>query len=205
MPCTENSPDSFDDIMVKKGEVIDYFESQIDPNEDLIFITWSPDPKEMPDSDFYLQHQVNVKILADYAKACSLCVWCVESTMLGIPHYHGWYQIRDSTELSRIAIIKTLQRFGRVKVTKCERSYKINNYEERKNGLYYYKKDLLDSMIEMEPNPIISTSETTVNFDTLDIVGFFSKEKDTMKTLKDKVSDRKFFRDFYSNTLSTVN
>lgn len=174
-------------------------ECSIDEGRELYLITWSPDPKELPDADFYLQHNINVQILSDYLKCCYTGAFCVESTQMGNPHYHGWYQVESKLELCRIAIIKTMGRFGIVKIVKA-RSYKIFNWSEKCNALYYYKKDVLDAMYNIDPNPITKDSLSTVDFDVLSMVGFFSRDRYD-KTIQDKISDRKFYRDFYSDTI----
>lgn len=198
----EGSLQVLEEVLLR-GAIVEAMEDYIDRDKPLYLMTWNPDPKETPDADFYLQHNTHVSILSDYLKCCYAGLFCVESTQLGNPHYHGWYQIEDSIELARIAIMKTLQRFGMVKVAKA-RSYKINDYNECKNALYYYKKDLLDTMLAMVPNPISKYTESTVDFDKMDMIGFFSKEKNTQVTLRDKISDRKFYRDFYTDSISTL-
>ena len=189
-------------ILIDRSCIVYNEETLIDDDKELYLITWCPDPKEMPDCDFYLQHNINVETLSDYLKCCSAGMFCVESTQLGNPHYHGWYQIDAQKELHRICIVKTLQRFGIVKIATA-RSYKVNRWFEKANALYYYKKDLVDSMLCMTPNPITKDTISTVKFDVMDMVGFFAKDK-SMKTLKDKISDRKFYREFYGDTISKL-
>jgi len=196
----------FDDDVIKQRiidatEQIEYCESCIDPDEKLYLFTWSPDPKDMPDADLYLQHNVNISTLSDYLKCCSAGVFCVEATQLGNPHYHGWYQINNDYELVRIAIMKTLQRFGNVKLTPGHK-YKIFNWKERGNCLYYYKKDIC-TYYSMLPNPITKDSVSTVNFDILDMVGFFKGDK-AMHKVKDVLSNVQFYRQFYEDTLFTL-
>lgn len=183
------------------SDKVEYFENMIDDSYEVYLITWCPDPKEMPDSDIYLQHSVNVDMLAHYLTYCSAGLFCVESTQLGNPHYHGWYQVSSKYELHRIACIKTMQRFGIVKIVEAKH-YKIFNWKEKGNALYYYKKDLREKFKDIHPNPIAYCDRTTVNFDTLDMVGFFSKDRKNMKSIRDVVSDRKFYREFYKDTLS---
>lgn len=183
-------------------EIVRCVEESIDINRQLYLITWCPDPKEMPDSDFYLQHSMHVETLAGYCKTCYSCVFCVESSQMGNPHYHGWYQVDSSKEKGRIVMIKVMQRFGIVKIAKA-RSYKINNYSERCNALYYYKKDLLDSMLEVEYNPITKDTECLINFDQLDLVGFLSLNS-RLYTFRDKMSERKYYREFYSDTIAQL-
>lgn len=188
--------------VIEISECIEHEESKIVSDQPVYLITWCPDPKELPDADFYLQHNVNAQLLIDYLMQCRCGIFCVESTQIGNPHYHGWYQVRDSSELARVAIIKTMQRFGIVKIAKAKKIKRFC-WSENANALYYYKKDCLDACLNVTPNPITSASFVTVNFDVMDLVGFFSKDK-SCKTIKDKVSDRKFYRDFYSDTISTL-
>lgn len=190
-------------MLEQKSEIIEFFENTIEEDLELYLITWSPDPKELPDSDFYLQHNMNVDILSSYLKCCHTGLFCVESTQLGNPHYHGWYQVSDSLELHRLAVIKAMQRFGIVKIAKA-RTYKIFNWKEQANALYYYKKDLLDAMFTMDPNPITKDSVSTVNFDILEMVGFFNKDLRGMPTIKDTMTNRQFYRQFYGDTIGTI-
>lgn len=192
-----------DERILNIGELIEFFESSIDDSLQLYLIIWSPDPKEMPDADFYLQHNVNIDMLKAFLLNVHLGMFTVESSQLGRPHYHGWYQVDLDLELGRIAAVKTMNRFGDVKIAKC-RSYKINNYSERKNGLYYYKKDVYGAMGLVDPNPIVASSSSTINFDNIDLVGFFSKDKGGMMTIKEKISDRQFYRDYYKDTIGFI-
>lgn len=186
--------------LIERSWVIEYNESCIDPTEELYLLTWCPDPKELPDSDFYLQHNMNVSLLSDYLKACACGLFCVESTQQGNPHYHGWYQVNPEKEIYRISLIKTLKRFGDVRIVKS-RSHKVNSYNERKNSLYYYKKDLFTSMLAIDPNPITCSTESTVNFEAANFASFFSAGKVRDTTIADKISDRKFYREFYADSL----
>jgi len=189
-------------MLEQKTEVIEFWESSIDDEKKVYLVTWSPDPKELPDCDFYIQHQVNIEILADYLKCCSAGLFCVESTQLGNPHYHGWYQIDDNKELARIALIKTLNRFGIVRITPIKHSYKIFSWSESANALYYYKKDSLDAFLTY---PIItSTSTSTLNFNILDSIGFFSRDHKGLTTINDKMSNRQFYRQFYADTIEIL-
>jgi len=190
-------------MLEQKTETIEFVESQISPDDELYLITWSPDPKEMPNSDFYLQHNVNVELLSGYLKQCKCGLFCVESTQLGNPHYHGWYQVNPATESFRIAYVKTMYRFGQLRIAKA-RSWKIFNWAESKNALYYYKKDLLDSMITIDPNPISRDTVSTVNFEVLDLIGFFDNRHKIECRIIDKISDRRFYREFYQDSIATV-
>lgn len=182
-------------------------ETLIDDNISLYLITWSPDPKEFPSVDFYMQHNMHIDLLVDYIKSCSLAMFCVESTQLGNPHYHGWYQLSHDSkqEMCRICCIKTMQHFGNVKITEA-RHYKINSNSEKRNALYYYKKDLVDSMLCVSPNPILKDTYTTIDFKKFELASFFTTgtHKGTFKTLNDRISDRQYYREFYADTISKI-
>lgn len=186
-----------------KTELIEYEESKIDPSSELYLITWAPDPKELPDADFYIQHNVNVELLTQFLKACACGIFCVEATQIGNPHYHGWYQVDPTKELVRIAVVKTMQRFAPkgLKIAPA-RSWKFFNWTERGNALYYYKKDICDAFLNVDPNPITKDSESTVNFDTIQWISFFDSRMKIDKSLTDKISDRRFYRSFYGDTLN---
>jgi hypothetical protein len=187
------------EIDISKGWIIEKNESCIDIDEEVYLITWSPDPIELPDSDFYLQHNVNVKILADYLKFCKTGLFCVESTQMGNPHYHGWYQIDPDKEIMRICLIKTMNRFGIIKITPA-RSIKINRYSKHSNALYYYKKDVFGSMATITPNPITRKTVSTVNFEVLPMIDFMSN-MNKRKQIPDRLSDLKFYEEFYKDTI----
>lgn len=190
-------------MLEQKTEIIEFMESTIDIDEPIYGITWSPNPAEMPDADFYLQHNTNVELLASFLKCCETGVFCVESTQRGNPHYHGWYQVDPEKELARITMCKTLIRFGQLKITQLEH-VKINVYTEKGNALYYYKKDLVGAMLHMEPNPITKDTFSTINFEILPIVGFLNNDTAPCQKIEEVISNRKFYRSFYSDTLSHV-
>lgn len=182
--------------LIAKGMVIEKEESRIDKGADLYLITWCPDPAELPNSDFNIQHLFNINLLADYLKTVKCGLFCVESTQLGNPHYHGWYQKEPCYELPRIAIMKTLQRFGRVKVTKAK-SVKPGLYSERSNGLHYYKKEVMDEMINVSENPITSRSKCDYPFYSS---YFFTMDSKKPTNMEDKLSDRQFYLQFYTDS-----
>jgi len=202
----KNVLDFEDTLVMDKLFMIWEAESSIDIDEDVYMLTWSPDPKEMPDTDFYLQHQTNVNLLSDYLRFCSNGLFCVESTQLGNPHYHGWYQVDDMNEIGRIAMVKTLQRFGNLKENKVERSYKIHSWIKQSNALFYYKVELLHSMIDMQFNPISRDTRCTVDWSVLKLVGFLDKSsRKNTKTIEDRMTDIEFYKNFYSDTIGYLN
>lgn len=194
---------TLDNVLIEKSEIIEYNESCINEEEQLYLFTWSPDPDEMPDSDFYVQHQVNVDSLREYLACCSCGLVCVESSQMGNPHYHGWYQIDPSKEGARITIVKVLKRFGMLKISEARR-YRINSYTEQGNCLYYYKKDVYDSMLPTYPNPITNNTMSTMNVVDLDLIGFFAKDRKKHRDIREKISNREFYRSFYTNTLKEM-
>lgn len=186
---------------ISTGEIIEYNESLIDINLPTYLITWSPDPKEMPDSDLYVQNQVNIDTLSSFLKYCKCGIFCLESTQLGNIHYHGWYQVDDYLTPMRVAIVKAMQRFGNVRITKA-RKVKINSYVEKGNALYYYKKELY-SMISIQPNPITRDSERTLDPNAESIISFLDMRK-TSYSLSQIVTDRQYYMDFYKDTIKKI-
>jgi len=179
-------------------------ERTINLEDPVWLITWCPDPKLLPSTDFYLQHNVNVKTLTTFLAGCTTGCFCVEATQLGNPHYHGWYQQSEDPfkENIRIASMKTMDHFGRLDLKVC-RYPKIDKWYSTRNGLYYYKKDAIDKQLLMNPNPIIVTTESTVNFDILPLVNFINGKK--VGTYADNLRDLKFRTEFYTDTIKTMN
>lgn len=190
-----------DPTIVDRAMIIYEEEHRINPDEPVYLITWSPDPKDMPDTNFQSQHRFNVQAIITYLRACSCGVFCVESSQGGNPHYHGWYQIDTARETARIVQVKVLQRFGLVKITKLLTRPKLNKWYEKGNGLYYYKKDLLDSMLHVSPNPITQTTAIIEDEVDDDKFAFFLRAtgRKTIKQLEERQSNYKFYRDFYTN------
>lgn len=189
-----------DERLIEKSEIVEFWESNIDNSEKVYLITWSPDPSKLPDADFRLQHEFNVQMLADYLRCCKSGLFCVESTQLGNPHYHGWYQVSDESELPRITLMKVLERFGIVKLVEC-RTWKVNCYSEKANGLYYYKKDIYTAMIDIDINPIHKDSVSNVDWQSMAVQTFFTKEVKNPKLIENVQSDRQFYRQFYHQSV----
>lgn len=184
--------------IVRRGFLVDMYENLIDPSYAVYLITWSPDPELLPDADFITQHKYSVNFIADYLQCCKIGMMCVESTQRGNPHYHGWYQIHPRMEIERISHIKTMEKFGLVKITECI-SYRPGLWSERKNGLHYYKKSLIDEMLSVPYNPIVA--ETHEDTDWSCCMFFFTKQlKD--KRLDKKISDRQYYLKFYRDSNS---
>lgn len=206
MPCTENQSDSLQTLLVDRALSVFTEESKIDPSYPVYLITWSPDPKGLPDADFYYQHNFNVYTLVQYLKCCSCGIWCVESTQLGNPHYHGWYQVNDSTEVARIAVVKCMQNWGRVDIKKSKH-YRVNSYKQGSNSLHYYKKDMVDAMLSIQPNPILSTTESTVDFKMTDYLAIFSNPQIAkgLRSAAEMYQDREYTRKKYFDTIGFLN
>lgn len=205
MSCTENRYDAIGcftsyehNIYEAVGKVYDA-EMGIDDAKQLYMITWNPDPKELPDIDFITQHEYNVAILADYCKACNVSIFCLEATQKGVPHYHGFYQpsTNNVKEAARIAIIKTMERFGRVKIDKSKGMYKkLNFWTPHANCLYYYKKDLLDAMLGYPNNPITKDSISNIEFQPSMFIK--SGKRKTTEQVMESFTLREHYRKFYS-------
>lgn len=201
---TEELVDLTDSIIIEKMRLVYEAESSIDPDRDLYLITWSPDPSKLPNSSFIIQHEFNVDILASYLKSVEVGIWCVESTQQGNPHYHGFYQPSDDShkELMRLAVIKTFNAFGNLKITKSIGKYKVNNWHTPHcNCLYYYKKDVGGSMFNIEKNPITRDSQCGMDFTNLSALFFQITGRHTSKEILEKVSQRERYRQFYSESL----
>lgn len=186
------------DRIAAVAQIILVEESKIDTLQTVYLITWCPDPKELPNSDFDMQHLFNVDILSDFLKQVKCGLFCVETTQLGNPHYHGWYQLsNDPTRTKeRLAILKTLQRLGFVKVTQA-RTVRKNQWFERKNGLYYYKKDSIDEMLFARENPI--HKESKFDYDWVSSMFFTLDLKNS--SIQNKISDKKFYLQFYNDSI----
>lgn len=171
-------------------------EMKIFKAEKVYLMTWSPDPKELPNADFQMQHNYSLDILSQFLTTMRCGLLCVEATQLGNPHYHGWYQLGESKYTkTRLAITKTLQRIGNLRITEA-RSVKPGLWTERKNGLYYYKKDSLDDMILIKNNPI--TKDSKFEYNWISSVFFSLDLKNTSITTK--ISDKQFYLQFYSDS-----
>lgn len=175
-------------------------EMKIDDTKPLYLITWAPNPALLPNADFEMQHDYNVNILADFCKTCDTALFCVESSQLGNPHYHGFYQPTNDRlcEKIRIAIVKTLQEFGLLKIDKSKGMYKrICYWTSHANCLYYYKKDVLDSCFGIPNNPVNKKSKTITNF--ADYAYMFKQPgvKATSKEILQQMTLRDHYRQFY--------
>lgn len=191
-----------DPQMVELSWLIYEAESKIDPNRPLYLMTYAPNPAELPDCDFGLQHSFVAPWLIDYLKGCYSGCFCVESTQLGSPHYHGWYQHADDPRLEelRIIYVKTLQRYGILKITRCKVAYKINSYSKKGNALHYYKKDLYNSTLYYKFNPITEDTVVDINWDSMLYNSFFTKRLNKDLHIDQILSAYKFTVQFYTDS-----
>lgn len=189
---TEDLTDYLED---SKEYVILAEELMIDPDKPLYLMTWAPDPKQLPNCHFEYQHRYNISTLSLYLRSCYSGCFCVESTQLGNPHYHGWYQVSNGPDSARIATMKTLQKLGLVKVTQAKH-YKIDCYTERQNALYYYKKELTTAMNFIIDNPITAYSTCGINWD---MTHFFDSTVNA-KHISNVVSEKQRLLEFYRDS-----
>lgn len=180
-------------------------EEKIDPNKDLYLFTWAPDPSLLPDCHFELQHEYNLNYVSEYLSNCACGLACVEATQLGSPHYHGWYQLSDDPikEKIRIILVKSMKRFGLVKITVSRGQYKVGSWSNAANCLCYYKKDLLQSQLFTIFNPVKPIVYPVYDWAALNMATFFRAEgkRESVADIEDKIALRDFYKDFYKNSL----
>lgn len=191
--------------MYDKIERVLEYEQKIDLNKTLYLFTWAPAPDDLPDCDFDLQHQYNLGLVASFLNACEVGLACVESSQMGRPHYHGWYQLSDNPlkEKVRIAIVKTMQRFAPrgLKITQSHGHIKIGSWSKHANCLYYYKKDLLGMQLFTLPNPITPHSTCSIDWAEYPYRTFFNKGgRETVDEYESRISLREFYEDFYKKS-----
>lgn len=191
-------------LIASKTHLVELHETLIDPGQDLYLITWCPDPEHLPNSDFNIQHQFCMDTLSKYLEACEVGLFCVETTQLGRPHYHGWYQIApDKRDLVRIIHAKVMSETGLLKITKSKGHYKIHSWNNKANCLYYYKKDLIQSMLTIETNPITKNMRSNIDWNSMVYSSFFhiKGKRQSIADLEDKLNLHKFYEQFYTNSL----
>lgn len=190
---------SIDDFLVYVSTTVYAEESNIDDTADIYLITFSPDPSKLPDCDYTLQHAFNVNMLADYLKYCACGLWVHEFTQIGNPHYHGWYQVDSTKDCFRVVMMKVLNKFGLVKVTKVKSSFKINSYARHTNALGYYKKESFDRI--MPYNPI--TKDSLCDYKWTQCSYFFIdtvKSRRSVTDVLDTISNRSYYTNFYKKS-----
>lgn len=176
-------------------------ESKIDIGLPLYLFTWSPDPKQLPDGPFEIQHRYNVEFLSKFLQSCFSGCICVEATQRGNPHYHGWYQStwNPIKERARIVYVKVMQDQGLLKITESIGKFKIDSYNRHANCLYYYKKDLLQSMLSTSYNPIYKEIVPPEMPEYMSM--FFKKpgERVTAEQLIERTTKRAQLAEFYGD------
>lgn len=176
-------------------------EHKIDDNDKVYLMTWAPDPKFLPDCDFINQHIFLVPYVKSYLEFCKNGLACVESTQLGNPHYHLWYQTRDDPlEMGRIRWIKVLSRIGLVKINSKVRYYRKNSWSAHRNALHYYKADSINQQLNTPYNPVSKTSAMP-DIDYSDYSWFFASGKKTSGAIREKVSQIKDLEEFYKKSI----
>lgn len=187
-----------DDLIDEKAAIIYEHEMLIDMSKPVIGITWSPDPKDLPDCEFDLQHRYYVPYLVQFIRSCKLALLCVESSKLGRPHYHGWYQEDPDPILYKMHIVhmKVLGKTGQLKVTELKHLKPGTFYKKPSgNALWYYKKDVFEKMLVTPCNPI--HKDLSDDYDWVGSTFFTCEMSSNMKLIADKVSETKMLREFY--------
>lgn len=192
------------DVVKRLAEVaaiIKFEEERINENEKIYLATWSPDPKQLPDCSFYMQHKWCVPYVQTYLQACQNGVACVESTQIGYPHYHMWYQTSDNcyNEEARIRWVKVLSKIGNIKITTAKYII-VNGWKPTRNALYYYKEDLAGQQLHIRFNPI-TQSMVPPQIDYSDYTYMFStRQKQTARKYIEKASQVKELEEFYKKS-----
>lgn len=191
-----------DELIAEKADVIYKAESKIDPNRKIYLMTWSPDPKELPDCDFVNQHTYLVGYVISYLLGCYSGAACVESTQMGNPHYHLWYQCYDGpAESYRIRWVKVMQKLGNVKIeTKGVRYYGINKWYSARNALYYYKKDSIGTQLLTPYNPVAADSPQP-DIDYSDYSWFFYSGRSTAAKMHERATQVQELYKFYGKSI----
>lgn len=197
------NPLDHDNLMIARDWCVYEHESRINRDKTLYMYTWSPDPDDLPNCDFTIQHDSCIATVVNFTKSCELCLTCVEASAKGNPHYHGWYQKSADTFKNQIhvAMLKTMQQTGNFKVDKSRGHMKIHSYVKAANCLYYYKKELLDESLYITVNPIteFSVPEYTIS----DFSTFFSVKgkRQTVADIEKSASLQQFYKDFYMKSI----
>lgn len=193
------SPDS---AMIAKDWCVYENESQIRLSETLYLFTWSPNPEDLPDADFSVQHDSCISTITNLLHTVRCGMACVEATIMANPHYHGWYQNEPSLTCARVAMIKVMKKMGNLKITKSKGHVKIHSYVKQANCLWYYKKELLDEGLYVNLNPV--TIHTVPNVNMNEHYNFFVKvnSRQSVADIENKISNAEFYRNFYTNSIN---
>lgn len=191
-----------DSFITPKAVTVFENELDINPDEALYLFTWSPNPEEIPDSDFNTQHAFCFPFISDLLSTMECGLACVEETQKGNPHYHGWYQQSRDPKLNVLkkVYVKVMQRFGNYKVTKSLGHYKINSYVKQANCLYYYKKDMLEASLYVPNNPIKKGMYPHIDWNS-NYSLFTKKGRESVADIEDRINLRSFYKQFYENSL----
>jgi len=192
------------DELIERGEKIEYAESEIDRNETVYLMTFSPDPANLPDCDPHLQHYWCLDFISGFLGYCKSGLFCLEYSQMGNPHYHGWYQVDDINAIYKACRMKMLTRFGLCKITKAK-SYKINSYSERMNALHYYKKEVFTlavrcSIIDKDTKPPIDVGNTGYMFFMVSARGLSPSKRLEVEAYQAAQSHKQFMIDFYKDS-----
>lgn len=193
------------DYLMDKFVHIINAEREIDLDEKLYLFTWSPHPEELPDADFNTQHLFNINLLAEFLDSTRIGIACVETSQLGSPHYHGWYQLSNDAlkEMTRIVCMKVMQRYAPkgLKITPSKGHIKIGSFVKAANCLYYYKKDLLQSMAAVQENPITSNSHCDINWNQHFTLFMKNNDRKSVADIENRINLGEFYKQFYRSSL----
>lgn len=199
-PFTDLLLEDPDDDMIRAARhlMIEYVETRYDPNETVYLFTFTPHPDESPNASIHIEHQYWYNLLIDFLQTCSIGAACVEVNTSGHIHYHGWYQHSEDCiqSLRHYAFIKVFKKYGSHawKVTKAI-SVKPGNWSKDTNGFYYYRKECTGAMLRVFPNPVFACTPKDESDWAYKV--FFNKDIKN-KTIIDKISDRQYYLQFYS-------
>lgn len=140
-------------------ELIKDAEESIDNSSPLLLITWSPNPKCMP-TNLIKAHDKFVYMIFSKMRAC-MEYWCIlpEVSPDGRLHYHGWYQVKD-TKKWFLSLLPRMKCMGFVKINTAKH-YEINNFDPEGNALYYYKKELIETIFDS--NYVLSHNDYVIS------------------------------------------
>lgn len=132
-----------DFFLIHNFEIVYNFEENLRQDIPIMMITWVPDPKRLPSIS---ATKCNSYFRQYYFKLFHSCMYnsimIPELTVNGNIHYHGVYQLEDPYRFYQIVLPK-MKRRGYVLIDKKPvKHYNVFDFEDKKNALYYYKKDL---------------------------------------------------------------
>lgn len=108
-------------------------EADIYDTDEVILLTWSPDPAKMPTTKPHEQYKILLDfILIKAHKVFSTFAFSPELTVNGNVHIHGWCVLKDKVKYFKWFLPK-LKGFGNVKIDKMKSINALG---------YYYKKEI---------------------------------------------------------------